>query len=122
MNRPSDQTGLAAPFVVALTGLLVVLTLLGALLGRLLVDQRRVSAAADLAALAGAGALQLGREPCAAAERTARSNDAELLACTVAGDQVVVTAAVRSYDSPGLFALVGTWVSVEAVAEAGPVR
>ncbi len=122
MSRASDEAGLAAPLVVTLAGLLLVLTLLGGVLGRLLVDQRRVSAAADLAALAGAGALQLGREACAAAGRTARSNDAELVTCTVTGEQVVVTAAVRSSGSPGVFGLVGRWVAIEAVAQAGPVR
>ena len=122
MNRRSDERGLAAPLVVTLTGLLLVLTLLAGVLGRLLVDQRRVAAAADLAALAGAGALQLDREPCAAAATTARRNGAELLTCTVSGEQVRVTAAVPSSAAPGLLGLVGRSVSVEAAAEAGPVR
>jgi secretion/DNA translocation related TadE-like protein len=122
MSRSADERGLAAPVVVALAGLLTVLTLLGGVLGRLLVDQRRASSAADLAALAGAGALQLGQEPCAAAGRSARSNDAELLSCTISGERVRVTSAVRVPGSPGLIGLVAGSVSVEATAEAGPVR
>ena len=122
MNRQVDERGVAAPLVVTLAGFLVVLALLGGLLGRLLVDQRRVSAAADLAALAGAGAVQLGEEPCAAAGRTARDNGAELSDCRVSGEQVVVTAEVHPSASRGLLRLVGRSVAIEATARAGPVR
>ena len=50
MRRRPTEHGLAAPVVVTLTGLLVVLTVLAGVLGRLVVDQRRASSAADLAA------------------------------------------------------------------------
>lgn len=121
MSRSADERGLAAPVVVTLTGLLLVLTLVGGVLGRLLVDQRRVSAAADLAALAGAGAMQVHHDACAAAGRTARSNGAALTSCTVSGEQVAVTASLTSTGMAGLFGLLGRTVAVEADALAGPV-
>jgi secretion/DNA translocation related TadE-like protein len=118
--RRRDQRGLAAPLVVTLTGLLMVLTLLGGGLGRLLVDQRRVSSAADLAALAGAAALQRGGSPCAAAQRTGQRNGAEIVSCTVTGEHVVVRAAAESPGLSGVLGFTGRW-SVEADARAGPV-
>ncbi len=116
-----DERGLAAPAVVTLAGLLLVLALVGGGLGRLLVDQRRVSMAADLAALAGAVALQAGRDPCSAAHETAGRNSAELVTCHVSGDRVAVTAALPSPGMAGLLGLVGRSVSIEAQAVAGPV-
>lgn len=117
MTRRSDERGTAAPLVVALAGLVLVLCLAGAGLGRLLVDQRRVSAAADLAALAGAGALQRGADACAAARATASRNAAALASCAVSGEEVVVTAAIRSE----LLGRLARTVSLSASARAGPV-
>jgi secretion/DNA translocation related TadE-like protein len=115
MTHLHDERGLAAPVVVALTGLLLVLTGVGAGCGRLLVDQRRAAAAADLAALAGASALQWGREPCTEAREAALRNGASLLGCRQDGPKVRVTAGVRSPLTPA-------WtVTVRADALAGPV-
>ena len=115
-----DQRGVAAPFVVSLAALVLALAVLGGGLGRLLIDQRRASSAADLAALAGAGALQRGEDGCVAAVRTAVRNRAELVSCTVTGDQVQVRAAVQLTGMTGLLRLL-EGQSVEAVARAGPV-
>lgn len=120
-RRHLDEHGLAAPLVVTLTGLLLVVTLIGGGLGQLLVDQRRVSAAADLAALAGAGAQQRGQSPCRTAALVAGRNGSTLVGCTVSGTEVVVRAAVRSSAFVGLLRLAGRSVSVEADARAGPV-
>ena len=119
-RRASDQRGVAAPLVVAITVALLLLAVLAGGLGRLLVDQRRASAAADLAALAGAGAQQLGQDACAAAAATARRNRAELRACTVFGDEVRVRAAVEVTGLRGVLRLLDR-ASVEAEALAGPV-
>ncbi len=116
-TRMPDESGLAAPMVVALTGLLLVLCLAGAVLGRLVVDQRRVASAADLSALAGAAALQWGRDACDAARVTAGRNGADLASCAVSGEQVVVTAVVRSE----LAGRVARAVALQATARAGPV-
>lgn len=116
MRRIVDESGLAAPVVVTLAGLLVVVTLLAAALGRLLVDQRRVSAAADLAALAGATAVQVGRPACSAARQVALVNGSRLVRCTVDGDRVDVQAGLAS---PTLLDRV---VQLRATAHAGPVE
>ena len=116
----ADQSGVAAPFVVSLAALVLGLAVLGGGLGRLLVDQRRASSAADLAALAGAGALQRGDDACVAAAGTARRNRAELVSCTVTADQVHVRTAVRLTGMSGLLGLLED-TSVEADALAGPV-
>jgi secretion/DNA translocation related TadE-like protein len=116
-----DERGLAAPVVVTLTGMLLVLSLLGAGLCRLLVDQRRAASAADLAALSGASALQHGQDACAAAGETALRNQAALVGCSVAGDRVLVRTAVRSPGTGGLLGLLDDAVPVEAEAHAGPV-
>ena len=65
-------------------------TLLVAVVGGIVADQRRVEAAADLAALAGAGAVQAGRDGCAAAGETAGRNGGALRRCALDGDVVTV--------------------------------
>jgi secretion/DNA translocation related TadE-like protein len=116
-----DERGVAAPIVVTLIGLLLVLSLLGTGLCRLLVDQRRAASAADLAALAGATALQYGRDACEAAAATAGRNDAELVGCSVAGEEVRVRTAVRSPGPGGLLGALDGVVAIEAEGHAGPV-
>ena len=101
---------------VVLLGALTVVTLASVVLGRLLVDQRRAAAAADLAALAGAAAVQRGGEGCPAARATATDNGARLERCRVQGEEVRVTARVPSPP------LLGRVVVLRAVARAGPVR
>lgn len=120
IRRAADQSGVAALLVVTITGLLIAVAVLAGGLGRLLVDQRRASVAADLAALAGAGAVQQGQDGCTAAAATAQRNHAELVACTVNGEQVQVRAAVELDGMSGLLAMLDR-VSVEAEALAGPV-
>ncbi len=110
------ERGLATPLTVALTGVLLVATLVGAAWGRLLVDQRRAAAAADFAALAGAAAVQTGRAACPAALDSSRANGAELLRCDVAGERVRVRTGIRSPS------LLGRLVRVEATGHAGPVE
>ena len=72
-----------------------------------LLGYHRARAAADLAALSGAAAIQQGRDGCAEARRLAAANGARLADCDQVGDQVDfvitvrVTVAVRSR-MPGL--------------------
>lgn len=80
--------------VVALTGLLL---LLGSALGvvaALVVAHRSAQAAADLAAVAGATALQRGRDPCLIAGEVAAGNGASLTTCVVTGRDVLVDVTV----------------------------
>jgi len=109
------QGGGAAVLAVGLTGVLVTAALLVAALGGVIADQRRVEAAADLAALAGAGAAQAGREGCAAAQRTAARNGGQVRRCAVDGQVVTVEVGRDSRLMWGRrFTLVGR-------ARAGPV-
>jgi secretion/DNA translocation related TadE-like protein len=100
--------------VLAVSVLLVVVTVVAVAGGRLLVAQRRAGSAADLGALAGAVAAQRGGEPCAAVRRLVALHDARVTRCWVAGKRVRV---VVSYD---VGVLVGREVSVAARAQAGP--
>lgn len=119
--RSRSESGVAAPLVVTLAGLLLVLAVVGAGVGRLLVDQRRAAAAADLAALAGATAVQHSADGCAAARGVARANGARLVDCAVSGDHVVVRSTVPPPDGAGLLGAALRAVAVEAEARAGPV-
>ena len=121
MSRPSrpcrrrGQRGSAAVLVVVLTGVLVTVSVLVAGLGGVVADQRRVEAAADLAALAGAGAARAGRDGCDAAQRTAARNGGQVRRCAVDGEVVTVEVGRESQPVWGRrFALVGQ-------ARAGPV-
>jgi secretion/DNA translocation related TadE-like protein len=77
--------------------------------GRAALARQHAETAADLAALAGAQALnRLAASPCLAAAQTATANGGLLLTCTVAGDSVAVTVAV---DRP---------MAARAAARAGP--
>jgi secretion/DNA translocation related TadE-like protein len=112
-----EQRGAATVLVLPFVGVLALVTVVLAFQGGVLVTQRRVQAAADLAALAGAAALQRGQDGCAAASAVAGRNGARLSDCQVsgvAGRDVVVTA---ERDGP---AVLGRSVTVEASARAGP--
>lgn len=115
MTRHRDERGLAAPIVITLTGLVLILAVVVAALGRVLVDQRRVSLAADLAALAAAGAIQSGSPACSAARTIAGRNGASLVACVVSGDRVRVRTALEAPT------LLNRTIRLEADAHAGPV-
>lgn len=60
-----------------------------------LASVERARAAADLAALAGAGAELRGEDACEAASRTAGANGARLVSCTVSGGRVDLRVAVE---------------------------
>lgn len=90
--RVCREQGSALPVVVALGGLVMLVGLAAAFTVATAVDHRRAQAAADLAALAGATALQDGRDPCAAAVDVGVRNGAEAVDCRVAGVDVLVTA------------------------------
>jgi len=76
---------------------------------------RRAQSAADLAALAGASALQDGRDPCQQAGTIAKRNGASLRGCDVDGWDVGVVVA-RTVRLPG-----GS-MELKARGRAGPVR
>jgi secretion/DNA translocation related TadE-like protein len=118
-----DASGVASVLVVALTGLLVLLGLTAAFLVATVAAHRRVQAAADLAALAGATTAQPGgggaasslpSDPCAVAAQIAVANGARLTSCRVEVSDVLVTAAL---DGPRF---AGHSWALTAQARAGP--
>lgn len=114
MTRLHCQRGSATVLVVAFAG---VLMLLGAALGVVaaMVQAHRVAqSAADLAALAGAQGLALGRDGCTEAAEIARANGVRLTACRATGR--VLTVAV---EAPGPHWL-GQASDLSAEARAGP--
>ena len=110
----ADERGLVAPLVVGLAGVLTVVALAGAVIGRVAIDQRRAASAADLAALAGATALQHGRAGCAAAEVTAADNGAGLVDCVEHEERIAVAVVVAA-------TVLGWDIELQARARAGPV-
>ena len=109
-----DERGAAAVVGIALVALLVLVA--AACVGSvaIVVAHRRAQVAADLAALAAAGALQRGVDPCGAAARIAGRHDAAVTRCLVEGTTVLVAAAVTLPPVLG-------GVDVPARARAGPV-
>jgi secretion/DNA translocation related TadE-like protein len=110
----TSERGSASVLVLTVFAALAVGTVLLAVVAGAVVAQRRAAAAADLAALAGAAALQRGADGCAAAAGVSRRNGAELLACRASGDVVQVTVGA---ELPVRF---GRRLTVSAQARAGP--
>jgi len=96
-------------------GLLVTVTVATSGVVGIVAAHRRAQSAADLAALAGAAALQGGGDPCQQAGTIAKRNGASLRRCLIDGWDVAVrvTATVR---------LPGDWMELDARGRAGPVR
>ncbi len=92
-GRRSDR-GSAVPFAVACLGVLLLLGAAMGVVGALVVAHRKAQSAADLAALAGASAVQQGASACAAAGSIATANGAGLTDCSVAGEDVTVVVTV----------------------------
>jgi secretion/DNA translocation related TadE-like protein len=114
MRRGGDR-GSAAVFATVLIGPLLAVSVFVGALGGVVADQRRAASAADLAALAAAGALQSGADACAAAASIADRNGGRLGNCRVSGDVAAVEVARDAR------VLLGRHVRVTAEARAGPV-
>jgi len=107
------EQGAATIYAVLLIAVLVLSSLAVVLLAGVFAVRRQMESAADLAALAGAEARQHGRDPCAAADRIAVRNGAQLSICTVVGEDVRVAVVSASEGVLGRFAIPGR-------ARAGP--
>lgn len=117
MSRPGPGDRGAASLLVA-TCVALLLTI-GAALGvvaALVRSQRSAQSAADLAALAAASARQRGDDACAVATKLARANSAELVGCSVLGDDVLVAIEVTGPR------WLGQTADLSAHARAGPGR
>lgn len=111
-----DERGSASLLVVALTGVILLLGMAASFTTAAAAAHRSAQSAADLAALAGAVALQRGEDPCSAAGSVAAGNDAEVSGCRVEGEDVVLEVRV---DSP---TFLGHGFDIRGEARAGPAR
>lgn len=115
-HRPRTEQGAATVLAAGLVGVLATVAVLVSALGGVVADQRRAESAADLAALAAAGAAQDGEDPCGSARSSAGRNGARLAACAVAGDVVSVRVQRRTHS------VLGRRFTVTGRARAGPVQ
>lgn len=89
-SRWREERGSATVWVLALSGVLVLLGAAAVLVGVAVAGRHRAEAAADLAALAAAGDAVTGAaDPCAAAASIASANGAVLESCAVRPGAVV---------------------------------
>lgn len=114
MTRRRGQRGAASLLATACVGVLLLVGAALAVVGAMVADHRRAQAAADLAALSGATALQRGRDACAEAGRVAAANEASVERCRVAGQDVVVSVRVTGPR------WLGQQADLEGRARAGP--
>ncbi|MGO4258163.1 Rv3654c family TadE-like protein [Marmoricola sp. RAF53] len=107
------ERGAATVAALGLVGLLLLVA--GAAAGAvgMVVGQRRVQAAADLAALAAASALQQARAPCEAGAEIASRHRVRLTGCRVEGEEVDVSVEL---ELPSVFA----GRTIRGRARAGP--
>ncbi|TQL66518.1 secretion/DNA translocation related TadE-like protein [Nocardioides albertanoniae] len=90
-----DERGSAAPFAVGVIGLLIFVGAALGVVGAVFVAHRTAQSAADLAALAGANALQVSEDACATARAIADRNGARLESCEIVDEDVTVTVQVE---------------------------
>jgi secretion/DNA translocation related TadE-like protein len=114
-GRPRrDDRGAGTVLGIAMMGVLVTVTLAVCCGASVVAAHRAAQSAADLAALAAAGALQDGDDPCASAADIAGDNRATLRDCRVDGWSVSVVVVSRARLPVGR-------VELPARARAGPV-
>ncbi|HSE72700.1 MAG TPA: Rv3654c family TadE-like protein [Nocardioidaceae bacterium] len=113
MTRP--EQGSVTPYAVMAVAVLTAVAMVAAAVAGVVVGQRRSAAAADLAALAGAAALQRGEAACPAAGDVASANGASMRACDPVGEEVGVEVEMEVRTLLGL-----TWTASDE-ARAGPV-
>ncbi len=113
-GRRRDEHGAASVLVVVLVGVLLLAALAAAGVVAVVAAHRTAQAGADLAALAGAAALQDGGDACGVAAEIARRNRTALQECRVNEWEVVVVVA-------GEARVWGGRAALRAKARAGPV-
>ena len=94
MSLARDDRGAATVLAVVFIGLLTSVAVAVVAAGGLVSGHRRAASAADLAALAGAAALQKGSPGCVAAEEVAEANRSRLLTCQIDGEVLTVEVGV----------------------------
>src|SRR5262245_41304465 len=116
LRSRTDERGSATLLMMAAGLLVLVCGMAVVLWSAVSTAQHRAAAAADLAALSGAQAIQSNGDPCATARRIAGKQGASLEACAVNGQEVLVVAGVRAE-----LGSLGRPV-VRSTARAGPVQ
>lgn len=94
VRRERGERGAVTVLAVAMLGLLLLVTAAFGVVEAMVAAHRRAQSAADLAALAGAQAVQRSGDACAAASSVTVANGATLDGCQVEGRVVVVIARV----------------------------
>lgn len=112
------EKGAATVVGLALIGVLTSIAIACSLVAAAVVTHRRAQAAADLAALAAAQALQGGSDACSAARRVARANGAAVRGCHTDRWDVLVSVGVPVSGSAAR--LLGARAELFARARAGP--
>lgn len=113
---PDPERGSGAVLALGAIGVLVAVLAAALLLGGVVAARHRAESAADLAALAGAVALQRGGDPCGEAARVGAANGATVR-CTVDGADVLVEAGMQTPAAARVLA-----PRAVARARAGPQR
>lgn len=88
MSSPPVRTerGVGTIVMIGVMAVMLALSLAGVCIAGYWLAAQRARTAADLAALSGATAYSAGGDPCAAARRNARHNDASVARCDQVGD------------------------------------
>lgn len=113
MGDGSDR-GAASVFALSLVCVILLLGMASVFVTATASAHRAAQSGADLAALAGAGTLQSGGDPCAAAGATADANRVNLVGCVVEGEDVLVRVEVAGPE------FLGHSFSTLGEARAGP--
>jgi len=114
VGHSRTEAGAGTVLAAALMGVLLTVAVVATGVVGVVAGHRRAQSAADLSALAGAGALQAGGNPCRQADDIARRNGATLRGCEVDGWDVAVRVAAT-------VRLPGSSMELEARGRAGPV-
>jgi secretion/DNA translocation related TadE-like protein len=117
----ADERGAGSVLAVAMMGLLVTVTVAAAGVVGVIATHRTAQSAADLAALAGATALQDGGDACEEAVVVAGRNRTRLAGCEVDGWNVTVVVTANTARLPGgVLDLRARGRAGPAVSEPGP--
>ncbi|WP_103063764.1 Rv3654c family TadE-like protein [Actinomyces qiguomingii] len=118
IRSPNAERGSGTVMVLGIIAVALCLALGATALIQAQAASGRARSAADLAALAGATALNsvfAPADPCVTAQRVARANGGDVAGCNIDGEDVTVTVTVPAR-------IVGIPRRAEAAARAGPVN
>jgi secretion/DNA translocation related TadE-like protein len=119
LARGMDQLGSGSILMIGVLGALSLFGFGVMCMATYLAAAHHVRAAADLAALSGAVALQAGEDGCAASRGAARANETSLLTCDLVGDAVDFVISVKVVDTVRLN-VPGLPTKIIGFAHAGP--